>query len=536
MMALLEKQQKRIDQSSDVQGEFSPLFAFIKRFLHQIATVVPYESILCTIAYGNHKDTILRCINLIKNLNVEFPFSLTMYASVVVALVRLHGSDLELPADVSHPLEDYAYYAWLTTKLMDTRMRNLHASLQPDNQSEKQALQPIGIGPVNFSHFSQLSSSLLLANPLFNIDESKGDEYLTYLQEMAQEALKQQNVSQASAISDKSAVDLYKFQRDNLSLKSPIQALVQGREKLHKLSSCDGRGTSIRGANSEMITVLKNARGGQFDLCIGVTCGFMYQNVRVPFTEENPVTIWKTFRLAFGSIWDMIISSNSPPKAIYSMTKRCEKLISKGTDIAKSMYDGKLKFLISHIDPAVSAHAAQSSDEYSIYTSERKLKDLCSKRRITAETAIDDIVSTWRSHFEHDTSELDGQKRNQKKKEASTYYPLLDVAKSHRTLIARWIKWSLMVNDLRSKLEQYTTIAVAGLVNSGKTQLMRNLFGLDVSRCLCPHFTYPRGPGQLVRLVWLCDGRTTFCTYHTRRYSGNLRTGYVRATAGVTCA
>ena len=477
MMALLEKRQKRIDQSSNVQGEFSPLFTFIKQFLHQIATVVPYESILCTIAHGNHKDTILRCINIIKTLNVEFPFSLTMYASVIVALARLHGANLELPGVVKHPLEDYAYYAWLTTKLMDTRMRSLQASLQKDVQSEKQALQPIDASPINFSHFNQFSTSLLLANPLLNIDESKDDEYLTYLQVMAQEALKQQNISQASAISDKSAIDLYKFQRDNVRLKSPIEALVQGREKLNELSSCDGRETSTRCANSEMIKVLKNARGGQFDLCIGVTCGFMYQHVRVPFTEENPVTIWKTVRLAFGSIWDMMISSSSPPKAMHSMTKRCQKVISKGTAVAKSMYDGKLEFLVSHIDPAASAHAAPSSSEYRIYTFEQKLKELCSKRGITAETRIDDIVSTWRSHFENETSD---QKRKHKRKSASTY-PLLDVAKSHRTLIARWIKWSLMVNDLRSKLEQYTTIAVAGLVNSGKTQLMRNLFGLDVS-------------------------------------------------------
>ena len=475
-MALLEKQQVRLDGSSVGHGELSPLFSSIKRFLHQIATVVPYESILCAIAYSGHKETVEHCISLIKTLNVEFPFSLTMYASVIVALTRMHGNNnFEQPKEVRCPFEDYAYYLWLVTKLMSTKMNNLiEAPMQMQQNQQSDGNDSVTDFSTSFSQ--QISFQLFSANPLLNIDESSEKEHLVYMQKMAQNSLKQHNISQATALSDKSAVELYKFQHNDL--KSPIKALVEGRERLHQLSSSIGQRSLSSNANQAMIKVLKGARGAQFDLCVAVTCGFMYQHVRVPFTEENPVTLWKSIRLSLGTIWDSLISSKSPPAAMQSMTDRCKKVISKGTDVADQMYDGKLRFLVSHIDPVAAADTPTPSSDYSVYTLEHKLKELCSERRITKDTNIDDIVSTWRSHFEH--SDLKLSERKRKRKRQRTYH-LLDVAKSHRTLIARWIKWSLMVNDLRAQLEKYTTIAVAGLVNSGKTQLMRNLFGLDVS-------------------------------------------------------
>ena len=96
-----------------------------------------------------------------------------------------------------------------------------------------------------------------------------------------------------------------------------------------------------------------------------------------------------------------------------------------------------------------------------MYTLEKNLKELCLKRQITKETSVERMVCAWKSLFEH--------------------CPMVNVASSHHALICRWIKWSLMIHELRLVLEKHITIAIPGLVNSGKTQLIRSLFGLDVS-------------------------------------------------------
>ena len=54
------------------------------------------------------------------------------------------------------------------------------------------------------------------------------------------------------------------------------------------------------------------------------------------------------------------------------------------------------------------------------------------------------------------------------------------VALSHRPLIARWLKWALMVHKLREELAKYTAVGVAGLVNSGKSILVNTVFGIKV--------------------------------------------------------
>ena len=106
-------------------------------------------------------------------------------------------------------------------------------------------------------------------------------------------------------------------------------------------------------------------------------------------------------------------------------------------------------------------HPVAASTEYSTYTLERKLKEICSERKIGMETSVDRIVHEWHKTFKG--------------------CPAVNIASSHRSLIGRWIKWSLMVHELRYMLENHITIAITGLVNSGKTQLIRSLFGFDVS-------------------------------------------------------
>ena len=455
-MALLEKQQTRLDGSQ--MGEFSPLYHHIQSFLHKIAEVVPYESILCEIAYGRHKTTVDLCASLLEEHEICFPSSLLMHTCLLVTLSKSHG----IVSDSQTPLEDTAYFSWMAHKLLldkyVMKLTKISAELEEKGISFRDILTVLK------AVFVELGS----VDSLTSIMEQK-ESSLVYLTKLL-EKCGLENTEDIPAVSRTSAVDLYQ------SLKSPVTVLNEGRKKLSQMNTTSENDPE---ENKKMISKLENARGEQFDCCIGVLCGFMYQHYRIPFTEENPVTVFKSFRLFIGPIWTAMKNTISKEmkkegkdddfdfeevfksNRIISTAKKCKKMVAKGTQIAECMYDGKLRFLVSNIDKAAVATIAPSSSDYIVYSLEQKLMELCSARGMTTKTPIDTIVKSWVKYFNG--------------------CPLLDVAQSHRSLIVRWMKWSLMVTELRLTLEKYTTISVSGLVNSGKSQLMRNLFGLDVS-------------------------------------------------------
>ena len=385
-------------------------------------------------------------MRIIKRLNIEFPFSLTMYASLFVAVFKIQHQ-ISTEASMANfldqqPFEDCAQFMWLKAKF------------------SKRTLSKAAV--------NSFSSELFTDPYIFGSQELFCDDAL-YLRKMTQSSLKQvNNLSEVKAVSDKSATDLYKWctissssrsKQETRSLKSPISILIEGREILHRSSEVSHLQLSEEMSRTykESTDLLHDARGGQFDLCIGLLCGFMYQHVRVPFTEINPMTLWKSLRHHIAPYSDVFKNDSD---FWTSILNRCQRAISKGSHVAERTYDGKLKFLVTKIDPETKAHAAPVSSEYSKYAHEKKLVELCLLRGIRKEMTIDRMVHAWQSIFEN--------------------CPMATVASTHRALISRWIKWSLMIHELRLMLEKHTTIAITGLVNSGKTQLTRKLFGFDV--------------------------------------------------------
>ena len=272
-----------------------------------------------------------------------------------------------------------------------------------------------------------------------------------------------------------SAADIYKVRGDKegkeatpevTSVKSPISVLIEGRAVLQKASdgtttalpSNESEGTKI-GSYSRTMSIIRSARGIHFDFCIRVLCDFMYQYVRVPLTEVNPMNRWNHLRHQVAPYSDIF---KSDYEFWESMLKRCQRAIAKDSRVIEHEYHEKLKFLVTSIEPDCDAHITHSSSKYSMYILEKKLQELCTLRKVTKDMSIDQMVRGWQLIF--------------------SSCPLATVASSHRNLIGRWIKWSLMLHELRTKLENHITIAIAGLVNSGKTKLVGNLFGFEVGR------------------------------------------------------
>jgi hypothetical protein len=120
-------------------------------------------------------------------------------------------------------------------------------------------------------------------------------------------------------------------------------------------------------------------------------------------------------------------------------------------------YDERMEFLVGSMKKSVTCNQS-----YISYSLERQVEDQCKKRNIYHNTPVEEILDQWNDNFEDETLTL--------------------VPNEYRRLVARWIKWSLMINNLRESLARQTAIGVIGLVNSGKSKFVRSLFGKEVRK------------------------------------------------------
>lgn len=123
----------------------------------------------------------------------------------------------------------------------------------------------------------------------------------------------------------------------------------------------------------------------------------------------------------------------------------------KKSNNRSSKYDGKLQFLLQGFTRTIT-----SSMEYVSYSLEHQLsKHLKFDKKIS----VGRLVDEWDTIFKGDALSL--------------------IAPSHRFITARWLKWAILIHDLRLALAKYTCVGVTGLVNSGKSQLAKKLFGVQ---------------------------------------------------------
>ncbi len=446
-MSLLERCPNRLNCSGSQSGE-SPFFKFFEKYLRDMALVVPYESILCTVAQCNDKQVVKRCMSTIKQLKAEFPFSLMMYTSLFVHAFKIQHQEQEsLGSDFldQQPFEVCAYFMWSKAKY------------------------EIKKGIPSKAAVDSFSKEVFADQFVFRSQDLSNEDFLD-LRKMVQDSLQHVNsLLKVEAVSNKSAADLYNMnycnagpsstsEQNAISLKSPIEVLIDGREKLRQ--SVDE--PALKEPISEVLKTIKSIRKTHLHFFIRVLCGFVFPHVQVPFTEMNPMTFWKHLRYKIAPYSDVF---KEDTEYWVSFLKRCKSAIAKGSQITKREYNGKLEFLVNNMidsDSGSEDHTTVTSTEYSMYMLEKKLKEFCSRRKIGNEILIDQMVHEWQEIFKGC--------RN-----------MMNIASSHRSLVSRWIKWSLMVHELRLMLENHITIAITGLVNSGKTQLIRSLFGFDVS-------------------------------------------------------
>ncbi len=220
-----------------------------------------------------------------------------------------------------------------------------------------------------------------------------------------------------------------------------------------------------------MLNTVNDIRQKELAICTSLLARFMEQHeIAIPLmkSEKDHSKVLQLSARASVGVWAL---SSLDFEHIQPILKQCrgEQLLVKIEDYIKGIveakamsptpddtqYAAKLQFIVQGAKKTVTCNS-----QYISYSLERQLADLCSERKITEEISLEKLLSLWEQLFEKNILSL--------------------VAKSHRPLIARWLKWALMVHNLCEELAKYTAVGVVGLVNSGKSRLITTLFGIQV--------------------------------------------------------
>ena len=253
------------------------------------------------------------------------------------------------------------------------------------------------------------------------------------------------------------------------ALRSPLSILSRGREQLCTLLGDTQHASEAaisqkrRKFNQKMLEIVNNIRKKEVDTCVSLLGAFMQQqeiDIELIHDTSSALDIKAAASVGVWALFSLDYSRVQP------LLERCKgkKLLVKIEDYIKGMsgeaptnsrYAAKLQFIVQGMQKTVTCNS-----QYISYSLERQLVAVCKERKINASIPLDILLKKWSRLFRDNTLSL--------------------VCEIQRPLIARWLKWALMIHNLREDLAKYTAIGVVGLVNSGKSKLINALFGIQV--------------------------------------------------------
>ena len=509
LSALLE-----LSPYSQGSSRLSKRFMLIVGFLQQAAGIVPLESILFAIASCSSDETMKRFVQACAQHLINVPCSKVMQIGYQKAHDRLVtgnitlSSEYDLVNEVSHLhwQDMYCYPArtdirhdayvrqrqryWYNRddlaatqtqqqyKYIGTQVQQQNHDFAPYlHQDQQPFFQPIITGTRSFTQQQKSprkkgKSKEITQKTLFNIFLRVASKSRC---ERSSKLICGQNIGEIYPVD---------FSHHPEPCETPLKSLPQilhdAREKLTNLSFAhnDKRASigDILSPNGEMLQLVNGIIENDLEPCVSMLGGFMEQQIRIPLVN-NPkdtaeafvsaetsgaVGVWALFALGRTDI-ESILCNQGSQTFVVQIAQFIQGVLNEAVKPKRirrpvSSYDGKLQFLLQGLTDTVSC-----SSHYISYTLERELVQLCSNFKITPLSKVDELTSNWDMKF---------------KETALALVPI-----SHRPLVARWIIWALNIHQLREGLAKYISIGVIGLVNSGKSTLVKKLFKKEVSLC-----------------------------------------------------
>ena len=494
LSSLLEQRPHTTASQSTSEG-FSHRFDTLRTFLIEIVRVVPIESLVHAVAVAKEIPIALQCcqqLQMMTSLNSVFPGSLTMMQSLNYAIEQLisDGEHNERRQETKQPGTLKEAKDWLGHQYYVRSSRSIY-------RRSKRCLKK---GPT--SGLSPMMNSIYIGNVYTSTSSALFTKHFEPLIENHPYAAQiiflyhiyhcnfYDVTSSLNAVCDINLEDVYPVVLDDAkehSLKSPLQILISGRKEMQWLLKASSQITVDTNLspreplklsqlyNSKMLEKVNEIRKNTLAVCSLLLGAFMEEQIRVPLmktsfdtaraieiaTSTAALGVWALFSLSFGDV-KAIISSIPSRSFVVEVTEYIKGIFKQETSTADENYAGKLQFIIQ----GMSDHETVScNSHYVSYSLERQLIELCAKLKIDESTPLETLVHNWDKIFKDNVMSF--------------------VVPSHRSLIARWLKWALMIHHLREELARYTAIGVVGLVNSGKSLLVSTLFDIKVFATTC---------------------------------------------------
>ena len=465
----------------------------IKTFLEKVVRVVPLESITHAIAYSPYQLAAF-CTKALLASQIELPASALMYEGLGDAVLHLQSgtvsaiaawekADAKLlsmlpflaPTDVAH--------SYIDRSLPQTRLQVSAYGVSISEPIESSEI-------IAKEHLSDEDFQKLHTRSFNILDELKLKEKIRVICGASIEHL--YCTTSRSTSQQKQGIFV-----------SPLDVLRQGNSALahlaKELMSATEKHTSTK-SNAKMLQTVNDIRKKDLAICAALLGGFMeQQKLIIPLVKSRSdqsralavsgpasVGVWALFSLKYEDIHP-ILSQRHGNQLLVRIENYIKAIFSREVMFQSKdeRYAAKLQFIVQGLEKTVTCNS-----QYVSYSLERQLMEICKERNIDSETSLDDLEKKWGGLFKENILSL--------------------VARSHRPLIARWLKWALMVHNLREKLAEYTAVGVVGLVNSGKSMLVSSLFKIPVTlfvlrTCSFPSScTYPSPLNHVLLCIRTC--------------------------------
>ena len=436
------------------------------------------ESIAYAIAYGRPDEIAYQCAKALVSSQLDLPGSELM----ISGLDRAHD---RMRSGISPDIIDTMVKEMRQYDIQIPPNEVYFKTIQKGTKQLEVSVEYQGRKSVITKDWEELEAQYNVSPSL--IAEAELVHELSELQlNIVQRCTKAKKDGNLSILSELSIEQLYPVGRKTttegeLMLQCPLDILRNGKKQLTSLAmriqaqaKSSAATTSHAGSksmssldNSAMLKTVNDIRQKDLAICAALLGGFMEQ-------QEIDILLVKSRRdrskalslrgAASVGVWALSSLNYDEIQSIFAQNQllvKIEKYIraifsKRSMTTPDDQYAAKLQFIVQGMTKTVTCNS-----QYISYSLERQLTEVCTECQIDASMPLKQLVDHWGTLFKNNILSL--------------------VALSHRPLIARWLKWALMVHNLREELAKYTAVGVAGLVNSGKSKLVNSLFGINVS-------------------------------------------------------
>ena len=452
----------------------------ITDFLESVVQVVPLESIAYVMSYCSY-DKAVKCARATTETFYHLPPSLLMKDGLQQSMRHL---DSGISPDVVQTLDRKAFSKF------DKQHKSHHIEHYTKLDVDQQHLT-IRVSDENQSAESMTQFAWNDLKQQYNVENTEdiASEVLrNTLRGMYVNIFSHSRTKSTKVVCGLSIEYLYPIisadaDTEDCGLQSPIDVLLSGKQKLASLSEKNSSKPLVRELsskqksltsliNSQMLQTVNDIRQNDLSLCTALLGAFMeQQEIDIPLMRSHrdrskaiqlsgkaSVGVWALSNLKLSDL-QQILKQCHDDQLFVKIESYIKTIISSRSMSATpedDQYAAKLHFIVQGMKRSVTCNTQHIS-----YSLECQLADLCTERNITESFPLEQLCEQWDTLFEGNVLSL--------------------VALSHRPLLSRWLKWALMVHKLREKLAEYTAIGVVGLVNSGKSRLVSNLFGIQVN-------------------------------------------------------